>query len=62
MLEEMESQSQEKDWITANKDKIKILFGLLLLHGIVPKPTMVHFFIRNRLLITRIFYGTMPEK
>ncbi|PSN32259.1 hypothetical protein C0J52_23414 [Blattella germanica] len=62
MLGNMKRRSREKDWVPTNKDEMKVLFGLLLLQGIVQKPTMGHFFTRNRLLATPIFYETMPEK
>ncbi|PSN42243.1 hypothetical protein C0J52_18500, partial [Blattella germanica] len=62
MLGKMKRRSREKDWVPTNKDEMKILFGLLLLQGIVQKPTMGHFFTRNRLLATPIFYETMPER
>ena len=62
MLGKMKRRSREKDWVPTNKDEMKILFGLYLLQAIVQKPTMGHFFTRNRLLATPIFYETMPEK
>jgi hypothetical protein len=41
---------------------MKLLFGILLLQGIVQKPKMGEYFSENRLLAMPIFYETVSEK
>jgi hypothetical protein len=52
-------RSWDKGWIPTSKDEMKLLFGILLLQGIVQKPKMGDYLSRNRLLETHTFYGSM---
>jgi hypothetical protein len=55
-------RSRDNDWIPANKDKIKLFFGILLLQGTVQKPKMGDYFSQNRLLAMPTFLGSISEK
>jgi hypothetical protein len=55
-------RSWDKYWIPTYKDEMKLLFGILLLPGIVQKPKMGDHFSRNRLLVTPTFYGSISIK
>ena len=55
-------RSREQDWVPTNKEEIKLLFALLLLQGIIQKPTLGHYFSRNRLVATPVFFEIMTEK
>jgi hypothetical protein len=54
--------SQDKYWIPTYKDEMKLLFGILLLQGIVQKPKMGDYFSQNRLLAMPTFYRSMSGK
>ena len=62
VLGKMKRRSRDKDWVPTNKEEIKLLFSILLLQGIIQKPTLGHYFSRNRLLATPIFFEIMTEK
>jgi hypothetical protein len=44
MLKKMKRRSQDKDWVPINKHEMKLLFGILLLQGIVQKPILGDYF------------------
>lgn len=59
--DKLKRRSRERDWVPTNKDEIKLLLGIFFLQGIIQKPKLSHYFSRNKLLATPVFYETMCE-
>ena len=55
-------RSKLNKWEEASAEEIRLLEGILLLMGIVQKPTFASYLTKNPLLVTPIFSGMMKEE
>ncbi|XP_067130210.1 piggyBac transposable element-derived protein 4-like [Centruroides vittatus] len=57
----MKRRSRDQEWKETNTEEMKFFFGLIILQGILQKPTNSSFFCRHRILQTPFFFENMTE-
>lgn len=58
----LKHRSRDRDWEETNAGEIMLLIGLLILGGIVQKPTTEMYFSKKKIISTPFFRDTMTEK
>lgn len=58
----MKPRSRDKEWFPTNAGEIKLLFSVMLLQGIVQKPTMGMFFSEKRIISTPFFPEVITDR